>query len=80
MLPEPTKDELHDLWEQLWSLRCDLDQKMRSDKAQMGDIKRLLSLANQVSMNLKALLDARAEPNAELLKEVRDACDFEEAA
>ena len=80
MLHEPTKDDIHNLWGQLWSLRCELDEKMQSDEATMGDIKRLLSLANQVSMNLKALLDARAEPNAELLKEVRNACEFEEAA
>lgn len=74
----PTKGEISKLWDELWTLRCQLDEQMQSDEATMADIKHTIARASRACMMLKSNLDARDEPNEELLKGIRDACDFQE--
>ena len=81
MMPyQPTKDEIHNLWEQLWSLHCQLDEKMQSKEASIEEIEQVFSLGQMTSLHLKTLLDVRKEPNEELLEKVREEFDFQEAA
>lgn len=79
-LSEEEEEGISELWDRLWMIRCHLDDQMHSKEATMADIKHTIARASRVCMTLKSHLDAREEPNEEILEEVRNACDFEEAA